>query len=101
MPPFPLHVNQISILPPPHILLKTVSQVTIPPRMLAIVPATFHSIPKPDSYYNFIEMSVHYKSQQNLFVVPVPKILVHTITSTPTCLQLYIQVPGDVILPKI
>ena len=42
--------------------------------MLAIVPATFNSIPKPDCYYNFIEMSVPYKSQQNLFVVPVLKI---------------------------
>ena len=33
---------------------------------LAIVPATFNSIPKADCYYNFIEMSAPYKSQQNL-----------------------------------
>ena len=32
--PFPLHVNQIYTLPhpPPHILVKTFAQVTIPPR---------------------------------------------------------------------
>ena len=44
--------------------------------MLAIVPATFISIPKPDFNYNIIEMSVLYKSQQNLFFVPVLKFLV-------------------------
>ena len=55
----------------PH---KTISQVTIPPRMLKVVPATFNSIPKPDCFYNFIEMSVLHKSQQNLFDVPVLKI---------------------------
>ena len=61
--PFVLHVNQIATLPPLHILVKTVSQVTIPPRTLAIVSTTFNSIPKPHSYYNFIQMSVPYKSQ--------------------------------------
>ena len=35
--PFPLHVNQISTLPPLHILVKTASQDTIPLRALAIV----------------------------------------------------------------
>ena len=70
---FPLHVNQISTLPPPHILVKTISQVTIPSRTLAIDPTTFNSKPKPDCYYNFTEMP--HKSQQNLFVVPVLKFL--------------------------
>ena len=35
--------------------------------------ATFNSTPKPNCYYDFTEMS--YESQQNLFVVPVLKIL--------------------------
>ena len=65
--PFPLHVNQISTLQPPHVLVRTISQVRIPTRMLAVVPATFNSTPKPDSYYNYTEMP--YDSQQNLFVV--------------------------------
>ena len=70
----PLHFNQISTLPPPHILIKTVSQVTIPSRTLAIVHATFNGIPKPNCYYSFMETSVPYESQQNLFVVLVLKI---------------------------
>ena len=37
---FPLHINQISTLPPPHLLVKTISQVTVPSRTLATVPAT-------------------------------------------------------------
>ena len=62
--------------------------------MLAVVPATFNSTPKPNYYYNFREMS--YKSQQNLFVVPVLKIfstklLVHLLCNTS---------PDDLILPK-
>ena len=44
--PFPLHINQISTLPPPHILIKTISQVTIPTRTLAVVPAAFTTHPK-------------------------------------------------------
>ena len=69
--PFPLHVNQIATLPPPDILAKTISQVTIPSRTLAIVPTTLNSTPKLNCYYNFTEMP--HKSQQNLFVLPVPK----------------------------
>ena len=30
---FQLHINQISTLPPLHILIQTISQVTIPPRL--------------------------------------------------------------------
>ena len=67
--PFSLHVNQTSTMFPPHILVKTVSQVAIPSRTLAIVPTIFNSTPKPNYYYNFTEMT--HKSLQNLFVVPV------------------------------
>ena len=44
--PFPSHINQISTLPSAHILVKTISQVTILARTLAIVPTTFTSTPK-------------------------------------------------------
>ena len=97
--PFPLHVNQMSTLPAPHILVKTVSQVTLPPRTLAIVPASFNSIPKPDSHYSFMEPSVLYKAQQNLFVVPVFKVFGKKL---PVCLLCTIIniIPNDVFLPK-
>ena len=72
--PSPFHVNQISILPPPHILIKTVSQVTIPPRKIAIVFTAFKGIPKPDYLYSFMELLSPQESQQHLFVVPVLKI---------------------------
>ena len=65
--PFPLHVNQISTLPTQNILVKTISQMTIPARTLAKVPTIFNNIPKPNCYYTFTEMS--YKPQQNLFVI--------------------------------
>ena len=72
--PFPLHVNQISTLPPPHILIKTFSQVTIPPRMIAIIPTTFNGIPKPNCHYSLLELLVQYELQEHLLVVPVLKI---------------------------
>ena len=50
--PFPLHISQISTLLWPHLLVKTISQVTVPSRTLAIVPTTITSPPKPDCYYN-------------------------------------------------
>ena len=50
---FPLHINHMSTLPKPHILVKTkISQVTIPTRTLAIDPTTFTSIPKNYCYYS-------------------------------------------------
>ena len=58
--PFPLHVNHISILPLPHILVKMASQVTIPPRMLVIIPTTFNSIPKPNCHYSMIVINLAY-----------------------------------------
>ena len=83
--PFPLHINQISTLPSPHILIKTVLQVTIPPRTLAIVPATLSSIPKPNSHYSFMELSVPYESKQNAFVVPVLNIFSRNYQYTYMC----------------
>ena len=87
--PFPLHFNQISTLPSLHILVKTISQVTMPLKMLAIslAPATFNNIPQPDCYYNFIEMSAPYKSQQNIFVVPALKSFAQNYQYT-SCVQL-------------
>ena len=80
-------------------LVKTVSKVTILPRTLAIVPVTFSSIPKPDCYYNFIEMSVPYKSQQNLIVVPVLKIFSAKLPLHLLCSIINTR-PDDVILSK-
>ena len=70
--PFPFHVNQISTLPLPHILVKTVSQVTIPPRTIAIIPTTFNGIPKPNSHYSLVESLIQHELQQHL-LVPVVK----------------------------
>ena len=72
--PFPLHVSQISMLLSPHIVIKTVSQVTTPPRMIAIVPSAFNDMPTPDCHYSFMEPLAPHKSQQNVLVVPVFKI---------------------------
>ena len=95
--PFPLHVNQISTMPPLHILVRTVLLVAIPSRMLAIVPATFNSTPKPNCYYYFTEMS--YESQQNLFVVHVLKIFDVKLPLHLLCTIINTS-PDDVILPK-
>ena len=62
---FLLHINQISTLSTPHILVKTISKVTILSGTLEIVPTALNSMPKPNFYYNFTEMSQ--KSKQNLF----------------------------------
>ena len=94
---FPLHVDQISTLPAPHILVKTISQVTIPPRTLTIVPTTFNNIPKPNCYNNFTEMP--YKPQQNLFVVPVLKIFSEKLTIHLPCTIINTSL-DNVILPK-
>ena len=71
--PFPLHVNQISTLPLPHILVMMVSKVTIPPGIIAIIPTRFNGMPKPNCHYNMIESLVQYDLQQHLLVAPVPK----------------------------
>ena len=69
--PFPLHVNQTSTLPPLHILIKTVSWVTIPPRPIAIVPTAFNGMPKPDCHYSFLKLLAPHESQQHILAVPV------------------------------
>ena len=95
--PFSLHINQISTLQPPHILVKTISQVTIPSRILAIEPATFNSTPKPDCHYKFTEIS--YKSQLNHFVVPVLKKNGAKLSVNLLCTIINAS-SNDVILPK-
>ena len=78
-------------------LVKTISQVTIPAGTLAIVPTIFNNTPKPNCYYSFTEIS--WKPQQNLFVAPglnffgkkLPLHLLYTIINTR---------PNDVILPR-
>ena len=69
-----MHVNKISILPPPHIFVKTISQVPISPRMIATMPTKFNGIPKPYCYYNMTESLNGHELEQCLFVMPVLKI---------------------------
>ena len=64
--------------------------------MLATAPTTFNSTPKSNCYYNFTEMS--YKSQQNLFVVPVLKIFGAQLPVYLLCTIMYTNL--DVILLK-
>ena len=98
--PFPLHITQIFTILPAHILINTVSQVTISLRKIAIVPATFNGIPKHDSHYKFMEPFGLYESQQHLFVVPVLKIFSKEL---PVCLLCTIinTSSDDIVLPKI
>ena len=80
-------------------LIKTVLQVTIPPRTIVIVSTTFNGIPEPDCHYSFMEPSVTYMSQPNIFVVSelqilgrkLPVFLLCTIINTSS---------DDIILPK-
>ena len=95
--PFPLYVNQISTLPLLHILVRKVSQVTIPSRTLAIVPTTFNGTPKFDCSYDFIEIS--YKSQQNIFVLPVLKIVDPKLPLHLLCIIINMS-PDNIFLPK-
>ena len=94
---FALHVNQISTLPMPHKLVKTISKVTIHSGTLAVGPTTFNRTPKPNCYYNFTEMS--HMSQQNLFVVPVLKIYGTKLPVHLLCTIINTS-PSDVILPQ-
>ena len=79
--PFPLHINQISTLPPPNLLVKTISQVTVSSRMLAIVPASFTGYPKAEHYYSLT--GTQFSLEQNLFIVPLLKIFLQKTTHTP------------------
>ena len=95
--PFPLHINQISTLPLPHLLVKTISQVTIPSRWLAIVPDTFNSILKLNCVYNFT--ATPFTSEQNIFVVSLLKIFGTKLPVYVLCMIINAS-PNDVILPK-
>ena len=69
-----MHVKHVSTLPLPHILIKTVSQVTIPPRIIATIPTAFNGIPKPNCHYSLIKFLIQHELQQHILVVPVLKI---------------------------
>ena len=95
--PFPLCNNQIPTLPQLHLLVKTISQVTVISRTLAIVPTFFTSTPKPHCYYNLPDTSS--VLEQNLFVIPLLKIFG---VKLPMHLLCTIMNTGsnDIILPK-
>ena len=95
--PFPLHINQISTLPPPNLLVKTIWEVTVPSRMLAIVPATFAGNPKPQCYYSLT--GTQSSLEQNLFIVPLLKIFGKTSFMQLLCAVINSS-PNDVTLPK-
>ena len=94
--PFLLHINQISTLPPPHLLVKTISQVTVPSRTLTIVPDTVTGNPKPKCNYSLI--GTQFSLEQNLFIVPLLKIFNAKLT-VHLCTVINFS-PDDVILPK-
>ena len=91
--PFPLHINQISILPPPHLLVKTTSQIKEPSRTLGIIPTTLTSTPKPDL------TGTQSSSKHNLFIVPLLKIF-HTILPVHLLCTIINTSPDQIILPK-
>ena len=85
------------MLPSPHIVVKTISQVTIPARILAIIPTTFTSIPKNNSYYNLA--GTQSSSDQNLFIGPLLKIFSAKLPIYLLCIIINTS-PDNVILPK-
>ena len=97
--PFPLNVNQISTLPLPHILIKTVSQLNIPPGTIAIIPITFNGIPKHNCHCHYlVEPLVQHELQEHLIFLQVlkhfeklPLYLLCTIINTS---------PDEVVLPR-
>ena len=64
---FPLLIIQISTLPSPHLLVKTISQVTVHSSMLAIVLANLTGSPKPECYSSLTDTQS--SLEQNLFIV--------------------------------
>ena len=97
--PSPLHVNWISTLPLPHLLVMMVSQVTIPPRTIAVIPTTFSGIPKPNHHYIMIESSVQDKLQQHFLVVPVLKMFGEKSPLWLLCIIVHTN-PDAIVLPK-
>ena len=95
--PFTFHIKQISTLPEPHRLVKTISQVTVPTRTLAIIPTSLTSAPKPNCYYNLT--GTQSSSEQNLFLVPLLKIFSTKLPVHLLCTIINTS-PNDVILPK-
>ena len=95
--PFPLHINQISTLPLPHLLVKITTQVTIPSRTFVIVPTTFTNTPTPNCYYNFTGTPP--TSEQNLFIVPLLKIFGIKLPVHLLC-TIINTIPCNVILPN-
>ena len=95
--PFPLHINQISTLLPPHLLVKTISQVAVPSRTLAIVPATLTGNLKPKHYYSLT--GTQSSLEQNLFFVPLLEFSAKKLSVHLQCIVINTS-PDDVILPK-
>ena len=95
--PFPFHSNQISTLPPQHIFVKTIFQVTIPTRTLAIIPTTLTSYPKNNCNYNLT--GTQPTLGQNLFIVPLLKIFSTKLPTNLLCNIINIS-PDNIILPR-
>ena len=70
----PVLVNQIPTLLPQHILIKTVSQVAIPLKTLAIISTTFQVIHVLNCPYSFSDPSLVHKLQETVFIMPVLKV---------------------------
>ena len=98
--PFPLHVNQISTLPQPHILVKMVSQVTIPPRMISIIPTTFNGIPKPNCHYSLLGSLIQHELLWHLLVVPLLKTFGEKLPSQLLCMIINTS-SDEIALPKV
>ena len=97
--PFPLCKNQISNLPPPHILVKTISQVTILARTLATVPTTFINPHKMECYYNLTGTQATADYNQNILLYPSSKIFNAKLPPNLLCTVINIG-PNDITLSK-
>ena len=82
-----------------HILVKTVSQVTIPPRMIAITPTAFNGIPKLRCYCSLIDSLILHELQLHLLVVPVLKILGEKLPLWLLCMIVNTS-SDEIVLPK-
>ena len=73
------------------------SQITVPSRTLAIVPATLTGNPKPEHYYSLT--GTQSSLEQHLFIVSLLKIFGRKLPLHLLCTVLNTS-PNDVILPK-
>ena len=94
-----MHVNQISILPLQHLLVKTVSQVTLPLTSIATIPSTLSGIPKPNWYYNMTESLTQHVLEQHLFIMAILKIVGAKLPSPLLCTIVNTS-PYEIVLPK-